>query len=218
VAAIDSSDLKASFSNYGATTVDLGAPGVNINSTVPGGYGTKSGTSMATPHVAGVAALLYGLNPTWTYQQVRDAILDNVRPLSSLAGKTVTGGTLDAAAALGGGSPPPPPPTSSTHLNNLAGSSSSISNKFWRASFTFTVHDENHQPVANATVSGTWSGGTSGSATCTTNSSGQCTVTKNLQKSRVSNATMTLNNVTHASKTYNAAANEDSTTETVNKP
>lgn len=219
VAAIDSSDLKASWSNYGATSVDLGAPGVSIYSTIPGGYDYYNGTSMATPHVTGVAALLYGLHPDWTYQQVRDAILDNVRLVSSLAGKTVTGGTLDAAAALGAGSPPPPPPPAETmHLGNLTGAGVSISTKFWQATATVTVHDANHNPVANVTVSGSWSGGATGTASCTTNSSGQCSVSKNLNKSKVSSVTYTVNGMTHATLTYNAAANDVGTSVTINRP
>ena len=103
VAAMDSSDAVASFSNYGAKTVDLGAPGVGILSTVPGGgYQSYSGTSMACPHVAGAAALVYAANPTWTYAHVRSQILGTVRPVASLVGKSVTGGALDAYAALSG--------------------------------------------------------------------------------------------------------------------
>ena len=112
VASITSSDARSSFSNYGATSVDIGAPGSSIYSTVPGGYGTMSGTSMATPHVAGAAALLTGLHPAWSYGAIRDAILGTARPLSALAGLTVTGGTLDLAAAVAyvpGGSPPTAP-------------------------------------------------------------------------------------------------------------
>jgi len=118
VASITSTDARSSFSNYGAVSVDLGAPGSSILSTVPGGYATYSGTSMATPHVAGAAAMLVGLHPTWTYGEIRDAILGTVRPISALAGKTVTGGTLDLAAAVNyqpGGSPPLAP-------SDLAGS------------------------------------------------------------------------------------------------
>jgi subtilisin family serine protease len=112
VASITSSDARSSFSNYGVTSVDLGAPGSSIYSTMPGGYGTMSGTSMATPHVAGAAALLTGLHPAWTYAGIRDAILGSARPIAALAGRTVTGGTLDVAAAVAyvpGGSPPVAP-------------------------------------------------------------------------------------------------------------
>src|SRR5207253_2361454 len=87
VAATDSSGNLASFSNYGATSVDVGAPGVGIYSTVPGGgYGYKSGTSMATPHVAGVVALVEAVHPTWSMSQVINAILQSVTPDSMLAG------------------------------------------------------------------------------------------------------------------------------------
>ncbi len=101
VAAVDSSGALASFSNYGATTVDLAAPGVGIWSTLPGNsYGSWSGTSMATPHVTGVVALLAGLHPDWTAQQLVAAVKSSVKPLPSLTSKTITGGMVDAAAAL----------------------------------------------------------------------------------------------------------------------
>lgn len=110
VASITSTDARSSFSNYGATSVDLGAPGSSILSTVPNsGYATYSGTSMATPHVAGAAAMLVGRHPMWTYGEIRDAILGTARPIAALSGITVTGGTLDLAAAVNyqpGGSPP----------------------------------------------------------------------------------------------------------------
>jgi subtilisin family serine protease len=102
VAAIDRSDRLASFSNYGRTSVDLGAPGVSIYSTTPGnGYSTYSGTSMAAPHVTGVVGLLAAANPQATVSELRAAILDTVVPVAALgSGKTVTGGRLNAAAAL----------------------------------------------------------------------------------------------------------------------
>lgn len=125
VTAIDSSDRKASFANYGATSVDLGAPGVSILSTVPNkSYASYSGTSMATPHVAGSAALLWGLHPDWTYSQVKTQILSTARPISALSGKTVTGGTLDLAAAVG--TLPPQPPSAPTNLVATAVSSSQV--------------------------------------------------------------------------------------------
>jgi hypothetical protein len=103
VAATDSSDRLAGFSNFGSNTVDLGAPGVRILSTVPGnGYGYKSGTSMASPHVAGVAALLESQNPGAGAAELKRSILRNADRVSDLKGKTVTGDRLNAARALGG--------------------------------------------------------------------------------------------------------------------
>jgi subtilisin family serine protease len=98
VAAIDSAGAIASFSSYGATKVDLGAPGVGIWSTLPGTYGSYSGTSMATPHVTGAAALCKSINPSITAEGVRAAILNSVAATGSLAGKTATNGRLDIGA------------------------------------------------------------------------------------------------------------------------
>jgi uncharacterized repeat protein (TIGR01451 family) len=106
VAATDNRDNMAWFSNYGATTVHLGAPGVNVFSTIPGGYSSFSGTSMATPHVAGVAALLLGMSPGLSTAAVKSTILNNTDPIPSLTGKTITGGRLNAAKVVG--APPSP--------------------------------------------------------------------------------------------------------------
>ena len=87
VAATDQNDALASFSNYGATSVDLAAPGVSILSTYPNNtYSSMSGTSMATPHVSGAAALAWSYAPGATYQQIRDALFDGVDPLPGLSG------------------------------------------------------------------------------------------------------------------------------------
>ena len=102
VAAIDSGGGLASFSQYGLTTVDIGAPGVGIYSSVPSKSGTSSyasynGTSMATPHVTGAVALYASLNPTATASQIKVAILAAAVPTSSLNGKCVTGGRLNVS-------------------------------------------------------------------------------------------------------------------------
>ncbi len=103
VAAIDQNDQLASFSNFGATSVDLGAPGVGILSLWKDGqFNTISGTSMATPHVAGVAGLIWANRPSLTHHQVKQRILATVRPISSLSGKTLSGGAVNAFQALRG--------------------------------------------------------------------------------------------------------------------
>ncbi|MFM8224188.1 MAG: S8 family peptidase, partial [Planctomycetaceae bacterium] len=101
VAATTSTDTLASFSNYGAATVDLGAPGVSILSTLPNNsYGYLSGTSMATPHVSGVVALAAAQFPDASFVEIRDAILAGGDLVASLAGKTVSGRRLNAPGTL----------------------------------------------------------------------------------------------------------------------
>ena len=93
VASTTSTDGLSSFSSYGATTVDVGAPGSGIYRTyLNGGYATLSGTSMATPHVAGALAVYWDANPGKTAAEVIQRLKDTVDPLTSLAGKTVSGG------------------------------------------------------------------------------------------------------------------------------
>ncbi len=101
VAAITSSGAKSGFSNYGLTTVDLGAPGSGVWSTTAyNTYSSYSGTSMATPHVTGAAALYASSHPGATGQQIKNAILSSAVATDSLAGKTVTGGRLDVSSFL----------------------------------------------------------------------------------------------------------------------
>lgn len=105
VAAITNTGGLAGFSNFGATTVDIGAPGNGIYSTIPKKSGSKvisayasySGTSMATPHVTGAAALYAASNPTATADQIKDAILNSAIPTPSLSGQCLTGGRLNVS-------------------------------------------------------------------------------------------------------------------------
>ena len=112
VGATDDTDAPASFSNYGATTVDLFAPGVRILSTVPGpdAYDYYDGTSMATPHVAATLALMRARNPSLTAAQLKAKLLASVTPGRALHGLSVTGGRLDAAAAVAAATPDPNDP------------------------------------------------------------------------------------------------------------
>jgi len=105
VASITNTGAISSFSNYGATTIDLGAPGSGIYSTVPASskgnvvssYASYSGTSMATPHVSGAAALYLATHPGASAATIKSAILSSVVPTASLSGKTATGGRLNVS-------------------------------------------------------------------------------------------------------------------------
>jgi subtilisin family serine protease len=125
VAATDSLDGLASFSNYGATSVYIGAPGAGILSTTPNNsYSVFDGTSMASPHVAGAAALLLAANPNLTVTQLRSLLIFNGDPVSSLSGKTITGRRLNignAMAALNGNDTTPPGTVTNFHINTQNG-------------------------------------------------------------------------------------------------
>jgi subtilisin family serine protease len=105
VASITSTGAKSSFSNYGATSVDIGAPGSGITSTLPksskgqvlSGYGSYSGTSMATPHVTGAVALYAAQNPNATAAQIKGAILSQGTATASLGGVTTSGKRLNVS-------------------------------------------------------------------------------------------------------------------------
>ena len=134
VAALQSSGALASYSNYGSATVELGAPGSSIYSTLAGGsYGYMSGTSMATPHVTGSIALAAAASGAGALA-LRNALLDSGLATSSLSAKTMTGDRVDVMSmiqTLGGTTttptppppPPPPPPTSTVH--NIYGTTAS---------------------------------------------------------------------------------------------
>jgi subtilisin family serine protease len=101
VAATDRNDVIAGFSSFGALTVHLAAPGVDVVSTVPGnGYEPLSGTSMATPHVSGAAVIVWAAFPEATYAEVKSRLITTVDKIPALADKTFAGGRLNVAQAI----------------------------------------------------------------------------------------------------------------------
>ena len=112
VAALDQNYALASFSSWGATSVDVGAPGTNILSTWAGAgsnntiYNTLSGTSMASPGVAGLATMLRAYNPQYTCVDTVNAIKHGGRSVPALAGKTTTGKSIDVMSSLAYINPP----------------------------------------------------------------------------------------------------------------
>ena len=120
VASTTRTDALSGFSNYGPTSVDLGAPGSEIYSTTLGGnYGYKSGTSMASPHVTGGAALVWSQNPTWTAQEVKNQLLQTTDAIPALSGITVSGGRLNINNALGSSTPPTPSIANDNFANRI---------------------------------------------------------------------------------------------------
>lgn len=101
VAANDNQDNLAKFSAYGASSVDVAAPGVSVYSTIPGGqYKHKNGTSMATPHVSGIAALMLSHEPTLTYAQIKERLIRTSTPVAGLRTKVVAKGRVNAWNAV----------------------------------------------------------------------------------------------------------------------
>lgn len=152
VAALDRADGLAFFSNFGRTNVHVGAPGVEILSThnaANDAYRLLDGTSMATPHVAGVAALIFSLTNTMTYSEVRNRILFTTTPVADLAFTTSTAGRVNAFRAL---------TTAGDNQLEVLVTPSSGSTLLAGATVPITVEINDLMPVNNATVLGTISG------------------------------------------------------------
>lgn len=127
VAATDPSDRLTAFSNYGARTVDLGAPGISILSTHPTrGYSFFTGTSAAAPHVSGTVALVWALNPNLHYSEIKRLVIETGDAMPTLSGKSLSGtrlnisNAINASPAAGGHLLESPSPLSDGNGNSIS--------------------------------------------------------------------------------------------------
>lgn len=173
------------------------------------GYEYYDGTSMATPHVAAVAALVWSADPTATNVEVRNALTGTAEDLGVTGRDTSYGfGLVQAYDAIqlltggGGGT------TGTIHVADLDGTKTVTKSK-WTAKVTITVKDQDGVFVSGAVVNGAWSAGVTGTGTCTTGSTGTCTITSTGMKLTVPSVTFTVTGVSLSGFTYDPAANTD---------
>ena len=190
VAATTKSDGLASFSNYGSVSVDLGAPGEGIYSTVSSSnsaYATYSGTSMATPHVAGVLAMLVAQFPNESYSSLITRLLNGTDKVASLAGKTKSGGRLNLAKALVASTPSTPVrPANDSFAEAVTVSGSSWTLSGSNVDATSEVGEPQHAGSAPAkSVWWSWTATSTGTCTLSTAGSGFDTVLAVYQGSSV---------------------------------
>ena len=180
VASTTSTDALSSFSNYGATSVDLGAPGSSIYSTVSSSdtaYAIYSGTSMATPHVSGALALLAAQYPTDPYTGLISRLLNGTDPIPALTGKARAGRLNMAKALVSTNTPPVVRPAN----DNYAAAAGVTGTSWVRTGTTLNATAETGEPThagqaPGASIWYVWTAPVSGSATVSTAGSGFDTV------------------------------------------
>jgi len=210
VGATTNADARASYSNYG-TCVDIFAPGSSITSawnSSTTSYSTISGTSMASPHVAGAAALVLAANPTASPAAVEAQLKAGATPNRITGVGTGSPNLLINSLGTGGGyvAPPPALVTQTVAFKSMTGSSARSGGN-WRASGVVTVRDVNSgATVPNATVTGSFSPGGAGS--CVTGSNGSCTLTSApIKLSAASSSTLSGTGVSGTLLNYDASQN-----------
>jgi len=198
VAATDQSDSRAKFSCTGSA-VELSAPGVQVNSTLlGGGYGEGSGTSMASPHVAGTAALVIAAGITANNDELRQRLVDTAYDLGVPGLDAKYGyGLVDAVAAAAGVSPPPPPPPPPGETMSVESIVMSTDyrnagrNIFLWAIATVTIVNESGAAVEGAIVDGHWEGATTDSDSGATDTEGRVSLQSDNVKNPPSGTTFT---------------------------
>ncbi len=218
VGATDMNDRRASFSNYG-TCLDIFAPGVNIRSasiSSPTASTVMSGTSMASPHVAGVAALYLETQPGASAAQVEQFIKTSATPNKVVNPGPGSPNLLLYSLGEDDG-PPPPPPTMMVSVRDLDGESLRMRNH-WRALVTIAVRNAHGEPVTGAVVEGIFrtssshydtdhGGGTR--VSCTTDEEGTCQVRSGLISNRTHSVRYRVEDISGPGMTYVPEDNEE---------
>lgn len=207
IGATDSQDRRASFSNYGVC-LDLFAPGVSIPSashTSATGSRVLSGTSMASPHVAGLAALVLQTQPAATAEQVNAFIKATATPELVADARAGSPNLLIYTRGTGGAPPPPPPVGQLVSVRSLAGAADFTSDS-WTATVAIRVSNQLGEAVPYARVQGGFSVGGS-LAACTTQEDGQCALTSGLIAKRTHATTFTVSDIYGTGMTYDPARN-----------
>ena len=220
VASTTSADALSSFSNFGVRTVHVAAPGSSIYSTVlNNGYGILSGTSMASPVVTGIAALLLAQNPSLTVQQLKTAITSTVDKIPALSTRVSSGGRVNALRALqslGASAPPAPVPAAVTvtpaTASVVAGGSQQFAASGGTAPYSWTVANAAMGTISNNGLftAGTIAGSTSILARDNVGVQTQATVTITTAPTPTNPAPLSLAPVT-GSVTVNQTANLSAT-------
>ena len=157
VASITSTGVLSSFSSYGATTVDIAAPGSSVSSTYPvDSYASLSGTSMATPHVSGAIALCASINPALTARQLKRAVVNSVKPTTGLVGKVVNSGRLDVGAMVAACKAPTAGVTGTPTSLTATAAGANRMNLSWTDGATDEQYYEIEQAPATNSVCGTF--------------------------------------------------------------
>ena len=215
VGATTSADARASYSNYGSC-LDLFGPGSSIQSTwytSPTATATLSGTSMASPHVAGLAALILQNQPAASAFTVTNSIL--AAATTSKVTSEGSGSPNLLIYTLGSSSPTPPaplpppapqPPLTAVSLANLTGSAAVVRNG-WRATVNVTVADGGGRLVSGAVVAGSFTAGGS-SASCTTASNGSCSVSTAILSTLTASTNYAVKGITATNLTYYPTGNK----------
>jgi serine protease len=173
------------------------------------GYEYYDGTSMATPHVSAVAALVWSANPSATNAQIRQVLRDTAEDLGTAGRDDYYGyGLVRAKAAvdaIGGGGGGGGGGSDELHVGNMTGAKSA-KGKNWNATVTITALDQNNAAVSGVVVTGSWSGAKTGTASCTTATNGSCSVSTGNMSTGTS-VTFTVTNLAKSGYTYNSGAN-----------